>query len=70
MTAQAWLIDVRTSQRYDLSLKAVRLGRSPTMTLQLNDLSVSREHALLTEDADGWLVQNVSTTPCATCSVA
>ncbi|MEF2559762.1 MAG: FHA domain-containing protein [Eggerthellaceae bacterium] len=43
---------------YQLEGDSARVGRSPQCEVFLNDMTVSREHALLERVKDGWSIQD------------
>lgn len=45
-----------------LDSQPVSLGRAPSMTVQLDDVYVSDEHALITPTDDGWAVRDLGST--------
>lgn len=48
--ALAWLIDMRSGERYPVYTGGTSIGRLQSNDIVLNDLKVSREHALIQED--------------------
>lgn len=45
-----------------LGHEAVTLGRSPSMTVALDDVYASDEHALIAPDEEGWIVRDLGST--------
>ena len=45
-----------------LDREAITLGRSDKMTIQLDDVYASDEHALVAPDDDGWVVRDLGST--------
>lgn len=47
-----------TGARIDLEDEVITIGRSPKLTLSLNDATVSRLHARISRDRLGWVVED------------
>lgn len=48
----------RSGEIFDLEGESVLVGRSPDCEIFLDDVTVSRKHAVLTHEGDSWLIED------------
>lgn len=53
------LLGRKTMQVYDLNKEKIRIGRDETMDIFIDNPSVSRRHAEIRREGDGWVVQDL-----------
>jgi len=53
---------METGERFEIGDGVFSIGRLPTSSLILNDENVSRNHATIQRDGNGWLLQDLGST--------